>query len=139
MANHSQNLLELRQKFNEAINHDVYGRDSNNTLATLIQILNEAERMTQQCLTQAENLRRQAKEAEGKAEAFKIIPSIIQSVVGGYINLAKKDAEELAETRRQEAEDAEEVEEAIERVTEEKHSVEKPSVEDIKKKRKKKG
>ena len=142
---HGENIVKLRQMFNDAIAHGVYGRDSDNTQATLLQILNEAERMRKQCISQAEKLKQQAKEQEGKAEAFTLIPSIVESVLNGYIRLAKKDAEELDRLRREkeeaEAEEAveaaAEAEEAIDRVTEgEEEEKEQPTVEEIKKRRK---
>jgi hypothetical protein len=91
----TEDIAKLRQKFQDAILKGVIAEDGRDIFeATLIQIMNDAEKNRQNCLTQAENLRRQAAVFDGQAGAFASVSSIIYGVLSGFVTLAEKAEQE---------------------------------------------
>ena len=96
----TEELFKLRQKFQDAIQKGVVSEDGKDIFeATLIQILNDAEKNRQNCVTQADNLRRQASVFDGQAAAFASVGSIVYGVINGFVMLADK-AEKALELER---------------------------------------
>lgn len=88
---YAEEVLKIRKLINEAVRGGVVGEDNQNIYeATLLQIMNEAERHRQEYLAQAEMLRKQAERAEGQASAFSAMSSVIYSVINGYVLLNEK-------------------------------------------------
>lgn len=102
---YAESIIKLRNRVQDAVKKGLV-EDSGKEFfeATLIQVMNEAEKNRNNCLTQAENLRRQASVFDGQAAAFGSVSSIVFSVINGYVNIAEKDE---AERQAQEAEKAE--------------------------------
>lgn len=101
----AEDIVKLRKRVQDAVAKGIVSQDGKNFLeATLIQIMNDAERNRQNCLTQAENLRRQASTFEGQAGAFTSVSSIVYNVLNGFVIAAERDE---AERAAQEAEKAE--------------------------------
>ena len=114
----AEDIVKLRKRVQDAVAKGIVSADGKNFLeANLIQIMNDAERNRQNCLTQAENLRRQASTFEGQAGAFASVSSIVYNVLNGFVIAAERDE---AERAAQEAEKAETVEEKLSADTEKK-------------------
>ena len=91
----AEDLFKLRQKFQDAITKGVISEDNKDIFeATLIQIMNDAEKNKQNCINQAENLRKQASVFDGQASAFASVSSIIYNVIHGFVIIAEKNKEE---------------------------------------------
>jgi hypothetical protein len=102
---YAEDILKLRKRVNDAVLKGVVANDGKDFLeAALIQVMNEAERNRQNCLTNAENLRKQAATFEGQAGAFASVSSIVFNVINGFVAAAERDEEERAEQERQRAE-----------------------------------
>ncbi len=94
---YAEDILKLRKRVNDAAIKGVVPSDGKSILeATLIQIMNEAEKNRQNCLTNAENLRKQASTFEGQAGAFASVSSIVFNVINGFVTIAERDEEERA-------------------------------------------
>ena len=91
---YAEDILKLRQRVNDAFKNDSLDGSKETLEAVLIQIMNDAERNRQNCITQAENLRRQASVFDGQAGAFASVSSIIYNVLNGFVTAAEKDEEE---------------------------------------------
>jgi hypothetical protein len=92
---YAEDLVKLRKRMLDAIAAGVVGDDVKDFYeATLIQIMNEAERQRQVCVARAEDLRRQAAIADGQSAAFTQVSSIVYSVLNGYIMVAEKQRRE---------------------------------------------
>ena len=88
---HSEDILKLRKRVADAVATGVVDPNLKDFYeATLLQVLNEAERQRQTCATQAEALRKQAAIADGQASAYSAMGSIVYSVLNGYILQAEK-------------------------------------------------
>lgn len=99
---YNENLIKLRQRMTDALKEGVVGPEGKDFYeATMIQIMNEAERQRQICVQQADTLRRQAATADGQASAFSMISSIVYNVLNSFIIQAEKSRKE-AETFNQE-------------------------------------
>ena len=93
---HTEDIIKLRQRVHDALSKGIITGNSDFLEATLIQIMNEAERNRQNCLTNAENLRKQAATFEGQAGAFASVSSIVYSVINGFVLVAERDEVERA-------------------------------------------
>src|ERR1700690_64694 len=92
---YAEDILKLRKRVSEAVAKGVVNQDGKDFLeATLIQIMNDAEKNRQNCLTQAENLRRQAGVFDGQSGAFASVVSIVYNVLNGFVTVAEKEEEE---------------------------------------------
>lgn len=92
---YAEDILKLRKRVSDAAIKGVVSSDGKDFLeATLIQIMNEAEKNRQNCLTNAENLRKQASTFEGQAGAFASVSSIVFNVINGFVMVAERDEEE---------------------------------------------
>jgi hypothetical protein len=89
----------------DALNLGVVDKDSKNLYeATLIQIMNEAEKQRQACVSRAEELRRQAAIADGQSHAFTQVSSIVYNIINGYISAAERQKNEEAAQAAEQAE-----------------------------------
>lgn len=95
---YNEDLIKLRQKMFEAFNQGLVNKDFME--ATLIQVMNEAEKNRQNCVTTADNLRKQAATVDGQAHAFASLSSIVCNVLNSFIVQAEKAKQE--EVRMQE-------------------------------------
>ena len=92
---YAEDLLKLRQRVADAVSKGVVGEEGKDFFeATLIQIMNDAERNRQNCVTSAENLRRQAATMDGQANGFSSVSSIIYNVINGFVDAADRDEAE---------------------------------------------
>jgi hypothetical protein len=110
---YAEDIIKLRKRVQDAVSKGVVATDGRDFLeASLIQIMNDAERNRQNCLTQAENLRKQAAQFDGQAGAFASVSSIVYNVINGFVMVAERDeterAAEAAEKAEAQAEEAEE-------------------------------
>jgi hypothetical protein len=95
---YADELVKLRKRMLDALNLGVIDTNSKDIYeATLIQIMNEAERQRQTCVARAEDLRRQAAIADGQAAAFTQVGSIVYNVLNGYIIVAERQKREEQE------------------------------------------
>lgn len=102
---YSEDILKLRARFADAVRYGVVSEDGKNTFeAVLLQIMNDAEKNRQNCVTQADNLRKQAAVLDGQAGGFASTAGIIYNVLNGYVNLAEREAEEEARRAAEESE-----------------------------------
>jgi hypothetical protein len=121
MTTYYENIAKLRARVSDAVRKGLVDLNGKQFLeATLIQIMNDAEKNRQNCLTQAENLRRQANTFEGQAGAFASISSIVFNVINGFVAVAERDEEERA---AQAAEKAEAAAETISELVEQPDSI----------------
>jgi hypothetical protein len=124
-----EDILKLRQRVQDAIRKGVVAQDGKEIFeATLVQVMSDAERNRQNCITQAENLRRQASVFDGQAGAFASVSSIIYNVLNGFVTAAEKEeteAKRLEEERLSNAEDLQKASE-IEQVQSSDSAVEEP-------------
>jgi hypothetical protein len=108
---YAEDLLRLRKRVSDAVSQGVVGQDGKDFFeATLIQIMNDAEKNRQNCVTSAENLRRQAATMDGQANGFASVSSIIYNVINGFVTVAEKDE---AERKRLEEDATKEVVEDV--------------------------
>lgn len=95
---YSDDLVKLRKRMLDALNLGVVDPSVKDFYeATLIQIMNESERQRQACVTRAEELRRQAAVADGQANAFIQVSSIVYNVLNSYILVEEKSKREELE------------------------------------------
>lgn len=108
--NYAEEVVNLRRRILEAVSAEVIDPQFKDFYeATLLQIMNEAERQRQSCVARAEDLRRQASVLDGQSQSFQQLGSIIYAVLNGYIKAAERaKAEEMARAleKQQEAEEA---------------------------------
>lgn len=92
---YAESIIRLRARVQDALKKGLIDNNGKDFFeATLIQIMNDAEKNRNNCLTQAENLRRQAAVFDGQAAAFGSVASIVFNVINGYVTVAEKDEEE---------------------------------------------
>jgi hypothetical protein len=109
---YTEDILKLRKRVQDAVVKGVVQADGREFLeASFIQIMNDAEKNRQNCMAQAENLRRQASVLDGQAGAFGSVSSIVYNVLNGFVNAAEREEEERT---RREAEEAEQEAERLE-------------------------
>ena len=94
---YAEDIIKLRQRVRDAVAKGIVTNGSEFLEATLIQIMNDAERNRQNCLTNAENLRKQAAALEGQAGAFASVSSIVYNVINGFVLVAERDEIERKE------------------------------------------
>jgi predicted ATPase with chaperone activity len=92
---YAEDILKLRKRLNDAVTRGLVSDDSKGFLeGTLLQIMNDAERNRQNCLSQSENLRRQAAVIDGQAAAFASTIGIVYNVLNSFVALDEKQEEE---------------------------------------------
>lgn len=92
---YADDLLKLRKRMLDALDLGVIDNNSKDLYeATLIQVMNEAEKQRQVCVARAEDLRKQAAIADGQSHAFTQVSSIVYSVLNGYIGAAERQKQE---------------------------------------------
>lgn len=95
---YADDLVRLRKRMVDALNVGVLDSNSKDLYeATLIQIMNEAEKQRQVCVSRADELRRQAAIADGQSHAFTQVSSIVYSVINGFISVTEKQRQEELE------------------------------------------
>lgn len=93
----AEDIAKLRMRVSDAVAKGLTAKEGKDFLeATLIQIMNEAERNRQNCLNNAETLRKQAAAFEGQAGAFASVTSIVFNVINGYVTLAEQEEQSRA-------------------------------------------
>jgi hypothetical protein len=96
---YADDLVKLRKRLTDAIAVGLIDPSHKDFFeASLIQIMNDAEKSKQNCLSTAENLKRQAAVAEGQAQAFSSMSSIIYNVINALI--VQTERNKLDEARR---------------------------------------
>jgi hypothetical protein len=96
---YADDLVKLRKRLTDAISVGLIDPSQKDFFeASLIQIMNDAEKSKQNCLTTAENFKRQAAVAEGQAQAFSSMSSIIYNVINALI--VQTERNKLDEARR---------------------------------------
>jgi hypothetical protein len=100
-----EDILKLRKRIADAAGRGLIANEGKDFFeATLIQIMNDAEKNRQNCVSQAENMRRQASVMEGQAGAFASISSIVWGVLNGFVVASERtEAEEKARQAELEA------------------------------------
>lgn len=102
---YSDDLVRLRKRMLDALGLGVVDGTSKDLYeATLIQVMNEAEKQRQTCVARAEDMRRQAAIADGQAHAFSQTGSIVYNVLNGFINAAERQKREEQEFAAEDAE-----------------------------------
>lgn len=92
---YGEEILKLRKRVADAVSHSVFNMDNKDIIeALLIQVMNDAERNRQQCISQAENLRKQAFTLDGQAGAFASMGSIVYNVINGFVMKAEHSEKE---------------------------------------------
>ena len=110
-----EDIIKLRQRVQDAIKKGVVSQDGKEIFeATLIQIMNDSERNRQNCLTQAENLRRQASVFDGQAGAFASVSSIVYNVLNGFVTAAEREEAERQRIEEERLANAEDLQNAAE-------------------------
>jgi hypothetical protein len=94
---HSEHVLRLRGRLTEAVRAGHWKEDSNLFQATLISILNEAERERIRHSNAAQKAREQASFEDGHAAAFSLVMSMVYNVLNGFITQSEKAALEEQE------------------------------------------
>lgn len=103
---YSEDIVKLRRRMVDAVSSGVVDSSSKEIYeATLIQIMNEAERQRQKTLTQAEQLRRQVAVLEGQSSGYAAISSIIYNVLNGFVVAAERNTQEEKELKAEEKEE----------------------------------
>lgn len=98
----AEDIVNIRNRVAETLKVGLTNKEGKDFLeATLIQVLNDAERNRQSCISQAEQMRRQASMLEGQASAFSSVASLVLGVINGYINAAEKEKEERLRLERE--------------------------------------
>ena len=96
---YADDLVKLRKRLMDAITVGLINPSQKDFFeASLIQMMNDAEKNKQNCLTTAENLKKQAAIAEGQAQAFSSMSSIIYNVINALIIQSERN--KLDEERR---------------------------------------
>lgn len=89
---YSEDILKLRKRVADAVSRGLISIENKDFLeGTLLQIMNDAEKNRQNCMIQAENLRRQAAVADGQAGAFASTVSIVYNVLNGLVAADERD------------------------------------------------
>lgn len=92
---YGEELFRLRKRVADAVSTGVIDPNNKDILeALMIQIMNDAERNRQQCVSQAESLRKQAATLDGQAGAFASVSSIVYNVLNGFVQAAEREKQE---------------------------------------------
>jgi hypothetical protein len=87
----AEDIIKLRQRVGDAVKRGLVSSDKDLFEASLIQIMNDAEKNRQNCVAQAENLRKQASLFDGQAGAFASVSSIVYNVFNGFVLADERD------------------------------------------------
>jgi len=101
---YGEDILKLRLRFAEAVNSGALDGSKETLETLLIQIMNDAERNRQNCVTQSDNLRKQMATLDGQAAAFASVTSIVYNVLNGFIKVAERAKEEENRLKEEAAE-----------------------------------
>lgn len=83
---YSEDIVKLRKRVLDAVSSGVVDPNLKDFYeATLLQIMNEAERNRQTAVAQAETLRKQAAIADGQASAYASMSSVVYNVLNAFI------------------------------------------------------
>jgi len=108
---YNEELIKLRSRLLDAVREGVVGDDSKLAFESILtQIMNDAERSRQNCLLQADNLKKQSMMIEGQANAFSSVINIIYGAINSYVSAVEnsKNIEKLfAEDSKNELEKVE--------------------------------
>lgn len=84
---YSEDLMKLKNRLLDVTQSGKESKDVFN--AILNQILNDAEKSRQNCLMQADTLKKQAIMLEGQANAFSSVINMIYNAINGYASAAE--------------------------------------------------
>jgi len=88
---YGEDVIKLRTKIAEAVTMGVINPEGKSAVeAILLQVMNDAERNKQQCISQAESFRKEASKMDGQAAGFSSLIGIVYNVLNGFIALAEK-------------------------------------------------
>jgi hypothetical protein len=111
---YNEDLINLKKRVADLISEGIINPNSKDIYeSTLIQVMNDAERNRQTCMTSAENLKRQAAILEGQAGGFASVSSLIIAVLNGFVAIAEKNKNELREREAERKANEEEVSAAV--------------------------
>ena len=97
---YNDDLIKIRSSVADLLNRGAITPLSKDLYeGTLVQLLNDAERNRQSCMSQADNLKRQSIMLEGQASAFAAISSMVVAVLNGFVLQALKNDEETAQVK----------------------------------------
>lgn len=86
-----ETLINLRKRVMDAVKFGVLDEKSKDFFeASLIQIMNEAERNRLKCDSLCEQYKRQAAQAEAQSSAYSQLGSIVYAVLNGFVTSAEK-------------------------------------------------
>jgi hypothetical protein len=103
---YGEDIIKLRKRISDAVSAGLFDPATKDTVEVLLlQIMNDAEKNRQQCVSQAENLRRQASLLDGQAGGFSSLSSIVYNVLNGLVQASEKAAREMTEKEGEETED----------------------------------
>lgn len=98
-------LARLRQRLLDLQKTNMMTPESFGTYQqSMLQLWNECERRAMTCFDQVQSLQMQAKASEHQAHAFRMMGSIILSVVNGYVDKEEQRVREEAERAKEQAE-----------------------------------
>jgi len=101
-----ESQVKLRQRMTDLLRMGVVDEKGHGVLqSVLMQLYNDCERQRQACMNQADSFRAQAKMAEGQANGFAAVSSIVYNTINGFVVQAERAAIESAE-RAKEREEA---------------------------------
>ena len=94
---YSDDILKMRNRMADAFAVGLFSDENKSAVETmLIQIMNDCEKNRQACVANAESHRRQAGVADGQAQGFASMSSVIYGVINGYVMKAEQAAAEEA-------------------------------------------
>ena len=115
----AEDIIRLRQRVGDAVKKGLVSYDKDFFEASLIQIMNDAEKNRQNCVNQAENLRKQASLFDGQAGAFASVSSIVYNVLNGFVSAVERDeaARAAEEQEKLERESLDSVTKVVDNIT----------------------
>lgn len=103
---YSEDIIKLRKRVLDAVSTGVVDPNLKDFYeATLLQIMNEAERQRQNVIAQAETLRKQASICDGQASAYSAMSSLVYNVLNAFIVQAERTQAQEAELAAKRAEE----------------------------------
>lgn len=87
----AEKIIRLRKRVLDAVKVGVLDQESKPFYeATLIQILNEAERNRQKCMSIMDDHKKKIIQAEAQANAYSQISSVLYNVLNGFVEVQER-------------------------------------------------
>lgn len=99
--NYAEELSKIRRRVRDAVSVGIVKNDNAIFEATLIQIMNEAEKNRQRCCQLQETARTQLHKAEAQEQAFMQVISIVYAVLNGFVVGAERQIQEEEELKKE--------------------------------------